>query len=371
MPGNGHGGGHGGIQVSNGGVTGGGAIVTCYKKGVRIRAAEGDVPVETIKAGNHVVVIRDSREVLEPVQWVGFVAIDPSRYAHIEDAAPIRIRAGAIADGQPARDLSVSPEHCMIIDGRCVPAKLLVNGGSIVSERDHAPLTYYHIELERHGILLAENTPAESYLDTGNRSIFDNADGPRHLFPSFKVCADTSRWQTEACAPLASANEVEAIWTSLASRSVAIGFPLSTVSMVPDADVHLLVDGVAVRPASDRESRYVFIVRAGATSVSLKSRFGIPSDEMVPGRRDNRRLGLCVKWIAIRWGNAETILAADHPALQDGWHQPEGFGKSIWRWTDGSATIPWVNVAGAAMLTVCCTPMDRYPLYDDKVRIIA
>ena len=73
----------------------------------------------------------------------------------------------------PCETSSVSPEHCLIIDGLCVRAKLLVNGGSIVSERDRTHVTYYHVELERHGILLAENTPAESYLDTGNRSMFE------------------------------------------------------------------------------------------------------------------------------------------------------------------------------------------------------
>ncbi len=70
------------------------------------------------------------------------------------------------------------------------PSKLLVNGGSIVSERDHTQFTYYHIELERHGVLLAENTPSESYLDTGNRCLFDNADVPRQLYPSFELDVD-------------------------------------------------------------------------------------------------------------------------------------------------------------------------------------
>ena len=35
-------------------------------------------------------------------------------------------------------------------------------------------MTYHHVELEQHAILLAEGAPAESYLDTGNRARFAN-----------------------------------------------------------------------------------------------------------------------------------------------------------------------------------------------------
>jgi hypothetical protein len=47
-------------------------------------------------------------------------------------------------------------------------------------------------------VLLAENLPAESYLDTGDRSNFANSDGPVALYPDF-----ASRvWDAEGCAPL-------------------------------------------------------------------------------------------------------------------------------------------------------------------------
>jgi hypothetical protein len=36
-------------------------------------------------------------------------------------------------------------------------------------------VTYWHVELERHDILLADGMPAESYLDTGNRAAFADA----------------------------------------------------------------------------------------------------------------------------------------------------------------------------------------------------
>jgi antigen 43 len=119
----------------------------CFASGGRIRAARGEVAIETLVAGEQVAVLRDGKQVLEPVKWVGYTYVDLSRHPHPEDVAPIRFRQNAIAEGQPVRDLFVSPEHCFIIDGLCVPAKLLINGGSIVSERDHEPLKYYQVEL--------------------------------------------------------------------------------------------------------------------------------------------------------------------------------------------------------------------------------
>ena len=343
----------------------------CFKEGVLIRTEGGNRAVEAVMAGDKVVVIRDGQEVLEPVLWVGVTAIDLSKHARVEEAAPIRIRAGALAEGQPARDLFLSPEHCLIIEGRCVSAKLLVNGGSIVSERDHARFTYYHIELQSHGILLAENAPAESYLDTGNRSLFDNSGEPQQLHPAFVLNGASERWLKDACAPLADMKEVEAIWTALASRSETIGFPIPVVTTVSDADIHLVVDGAVIKPISDRNSRYVFVVRAGVASVTLASRFCIPSDKMTPSNRDTRRLGVAVRWIAIRSGEDETVLSADNPALQDGWHAAERETKSIFRWTNGAAMIPWENIAGPATLTVCCSQVDHYPFYDDKACLVA
>lgn len=347
-------------------------IRPCYMEGARIRAARGDVRVEAITAGDEVVVLRDGVETVEPVKWVGHTRIDIARHRHAEDVAPVHIRKDAIADNQPSTDLLLSPEHCLILDGLCVPAKLLVNGGSIFSERDHAPFTYYHIELERHGILLAENTPAESYLDTGNRGAFDNAEEPRQLHPQFGVDTESERWLTDACAPLAKVpDDVDPIWRRLAERSEKIGYPIPATQTVDDAGLHLVADGRIIQPVSDNDGRYVFAVPAGVTSVLLASRFCIPTDRMIASQRDSRRLGVSVNWIAIRTDDGETILAADHPALQEGWNDPETDGKTIWRWTDGAASIPWDNVNGSAVLTVRCFPVDEYPVYDEHTRLVA
>ncbi len=77
---------------------------------------------------------------------------------------PVRIRAGALAEGMPAGDLLVSPDHALMVDGLFVAAGHLVNGTSITRGEAAVDLTYWHIELDSHDLLMAENTPAESFL---------------------------------------------------------------------------------------------------------------------------------------------------------------------------------------------------------------
>jgi Hint domain len=339
---------------------------TCYMNGVRIRTERGDVAVEAITLGEEVVVLRDGQEILERVKWIGRGKVDLSRHARTDDSAPICIRPGAIADNQPIRALYLSPEHCLIIDGLCVPAKFLVNGGTITSERDHAPFTYYHIELERHGILIAENTPAESYLDTGNRSLFDNSGEPRQLHPSFTVNAGAGRWLTDACAPLVRvSDQLEPIWRQLAERSRDLGYACPDLLMTADTNLHILADGKIINPTMDGAGRYVFIVPAGVSSASLVSRFAILSD-VRPYGGDARRLGIKVSSITIESQGNERVIPADFPTDAPGWHEAEKAGSAIWRWTDGAAVLPLGELKGAAVVTIVGRGFDVYPVYDER-----
>jgi hypothetical protein len=98
------------------------------------------------------------------------VDLDEAEAGH--ELSPVRIRANAFADGQPMRDLLVTPDHCVLIEGGLVPARMLVNHGSIVRDDSLRRFSVHHVEFERHAILLSEGLPTESYLDTGNRGDF-------------------------------------------------------------------------------------------------------------------------------------------------------------------------------------------------------
>ena len=98
--------------------------------------------------------------------------MDAARFGNRAEAFPVRIRAGAFADGSPTRDLLVTHEHCILTEAGLIPVRMLVNGGSILVDRAIPRYDFFHVELAAHGILLAEGLATESYLDTGNRGLF-------------------------------------------------------------------------------------------------------------------------------------------------------------------------------------------------------
>jgi hypothetical protein len=153
-----------------------GTVTFCFYAGTMIRTADGDRAVEKLAQGDVVVTAGGSAR---PIRWIGRstkarLFSDPVR------VLPIRIRAGALGENLPARDLLVSPGHAVLIDGVLVQAGALLNGRSIVRAAEVPALfDYYHVDTGRHELLFAEGVPAESFLmgveDTG----FDNlADRP-------------------------------------------------------------------------------------------------------------------------------------------------------------------------------------------------
>ena len=88
-----------------------------------------------------------------------------------------RVKQGALGDNMPSRDLLMSPDHALLIDGALIQAGALVNDTSIVREtKVPERFTYYHVELADHSLILAENTPAETFIDNADRMAFDNWD---------------------------------------------------------------------------------------------------------------------------------------------------------------------------------------------------
>ena len=52
-----------------------------------------------------------------------------------------------------------------------------MNGHTIVQE-PAAEVAYHHVELLAHAVILAEDLPCESYLDTGNRAALTGRTAP-------------------------------------------------------------------------------------------------------------------------------------------------------------------------------------------------
>jgi hypothetical protein len=144
---------------------------TCYCPGTLIATPAGERPVEALAIGDMVLTAAGA----VPIRWIGHRHYDGRFVAGNHLMLPIRIAAGALGAGVPRRDLHVSPGHGLYLDGVLVPAWRLINGSSITQAPQVDAVTYIHIELDAHDIILAEGAPAESFLDDGCRGQFQNA----------------------------------------------------------------------------------------------------------------------------------------------------------------------------------------------------
>lgn len=142
----------------------------CFMPGTRIRTPAGETPVEALAIGD-LVTTCDGKAAA--VRWIGRQTV--SRLFTDELRLPVCVKAGAFAEAVPSRDLYLSPDHAVFVDGVLAHAGSLINGASIVRSLN-VPLvfTYYHIEVDGHALILAENTPAETFIDNVSRMSFDN-----------------------------------------------------------------------------------------------------------------------------------------------------------------------------------------------------
>jgi hypothetical protein len=110
------------------------------------------------------------------VRWMGRQTVS-TRFRDPLRVLPICIRAGALGEGLPVRDLLVSPDHALLINEELVHAGGLVNDVSIIRECDVPEIfTYWHVELADHALVLAEGVAAETFIDNVDRMAFDNWD---------------------------------------------------------------------------------------------------------------------------------------------------------------------------------------------------
>jgi hypothetical protein len=145
--------------------------IACYYAGTMIATPNGEVAVETLAIGD-MVLLHDGS--VAPVRWMGRNTV-MKMFADKNKALPIRIKKDALAANVPSRDLLVSPDHAMFVDGILAQAGALVNGTSIVRETNvPAKFVYHHIELETHALVVAENAPAETFIDNIDRMNYDN-----------------------------------------------------------------------------------------------------------------------------------------------------------------------------------------------------
>lgn len=316
--------------------------VACFAAGTRVLTLRGEVAVEELSEGCEIVL--QSRAATRRVRWIGHRTIAMARHPRPWDVQPVLVSAGAFGLGVPHRDLVLSPDHAVFVDGVLVPVRYLINGATVVQEAVES-VTYFHVELADgtgeavHDVLLAEGLACESFLDTGNRNAFANGDGPAMLHADFARRA----WDARACARLVvDGPELAAIRAALLGRAGMFGHGTTT-----DPDLHLLVDGRRADPVWDGATAR-FEVPGQARDVLLVSRAMVPA-HIRADSDDTRVLGVMVTRVAVDG----VTIPLDDALLEAGWHDVE----PGCRWTTGCATLP---CAGRAVLELDVAQLGAY-----------
>jgi hypothetical protein len=339
----------------------------CFAAGTRILTATGERMIETLIQGDIVLTLAGDELSPKPVKWVGRRRIDLMTHPRPETVAPIRIQRSAFADNVPHTDLLVSPDHAILVDGRLICARQLINGTTIRQETGLVSAEYFHVELEAHAILLAEGLPAESYLNTGNGGFFANSKDPLVLHPDLTDETDYPTREAGSCAPFVwdEAN-VRPIWQRLAERAAMLGQPVRPVEASDDPALHIVAAGRKLRPVHADTGRFIFVLPRNVGTVQLVSRASAPTD-VRPWLEDRRRLGVCLARIVLRDATQVWEIPMDHPDLQEGWWAVERDGWAIRRWTDGKAVLPLPATSGVTMLELhLCGGMDYVTPRDER-----
>ncbi len=168
----------------------------CFAKGTMIATINGERAIEDLQAGDKVIT-RDNG--LQAIAWIGHKALDSDDLRHTPKLRPILIKAGALGNDMPERDLMVSPNHRMLIandvtsvlfDERetLVAAKHLV-GKPGIEVADVVETTYYHMLFAHHEVVLSNGAWSESF-QPGDYSMGTLDDAQRDeifaLFPELK-----------------------------------------------------------------------------------------------------------------------------------------------------------------------------------------
>lgn len=159
--------------------------IICFTPGTRILTPTGERPIQDLKAGNMVITRDDGAQ---PIRWIGSRMVPG-----VGKFAPIRIAAGGRFGAK--RDLLVSPQHRMLVEGYAAQlafgeeeilaaAKHMVDGRTVRQE-EQGLVTYIHMMFDRHQIVYAEGAATESFHlgDQGLEALSDA--GREDLFRQF------------------------------------------------------------------------------------------------------------------------------------------------------------------------------------------
>lgn len=144
----------------------------CFTPGTRIQTATGLRRIEDLRPGD---LVQTRDDGLQTVRYVSRTHLSQRRLLAEPQHRPIRFASAGLGPGAGGRDLVVSPNHCLLQSGPgcalhfgqpevLVAAQDLRSGTIIPAEACPFGVTYLHLILDRHHLLLADGVWSESFL---------------------------------------------------------------------------------------------------------------------------------------------------------------------------------------------------------------
>lgn len=145
-------------------------VVPCFTPGTLIATPQGERRVEELRAGDRAIT-RDNG--IQEIRWVGRRDLSATDLAQAVHLNPVRIRAGALGNGLPERDMQVSPNHRMLIandktalyfdDREVLVAARHLTALDGVDRVEVQEVSYIHFMFDRHEVVLSDGAWTESY----------------------------------------------------------------------------------------------------------------------------------------------------------------------------------------------------------------
>ncbi|MBY5933889.1 Hint domain-containing protein [Tateyamaria omphalii] len=140
------------------------AGIPCFTTGTAIATAGGPRPVEALSPGD-LVQTRDNG--LRPIRWIGTRAVDRHDLAVNPMLRPVHIAAGTFGNAMPLR---LSAQHALALNTGRAQTQLVraghlarLNGGAVRVAHGVRAVTYHHLLLDSHDLILAEGVACESF----------------------------------------------------------------------------------------------------------------------------------------------------------------------------------------------------------------
>jgi hypothetical protein len=153
-------------------------LVVCFTAGTRIKTDRGEVAVECLAVGDRVLTLDNG---YQRIRWIGSRDLGARELAAAPNLRPVRIRAGALGDGLPATDLTVSPQHRVLIRSTVAarmfgtrevlaPARQLLGLPGVGIAQDMEAVSYWHFLCAQQEIVFSNGALTES-LYTGAEAL--------------------------------------------------------------------------------------------------------------------------------------------------------------------------------------------------------